>query len=161
MLHVDVESILQNTDAFKILEEGGHPTEFFAHLNISVAHHVTLYHEHDGYKTAFDIACTKALSILRAYGRELFAPTAEKEAKPYDDILALEHKQTKKRTRLNEEFNIYKHYIEDLESYMPAIKKLKTEAFVPSTPEDERTFYVTFAPSTKPDEDHGATNPST
>lgn len=163
MLHVDVETILQNTEAFGILESGGHPTEFFAHLNISIEHHVTMYQEHDDYKTAFDIALTKAISVLKAYARDLFAPKTEAQSTPYDEICAMEKTQRKK-SKLSEEFNIYKHYIEDLESYMPVIKRMKTET--PEKPplnKDDATFMLCYTASSKPQESpiHATLNTST
>jgi hypothetical protein len=162
MIHVDVESVLQNTEAFRILEEGGHPTEFFAHLNMSIEHHVTLYKESEDYKTAFDVACTKALSILKAYARELFTGPRDEVRTAYEEICDME-KRVKKKSKLSEEFNIYKHYVEDLEAYMPAIKTLKADIPAPPPPLKDQAFLVSFTPSAKPTETvpHAATNPST
>lgn len=138
MSNIDIESILQNTRAFKILEDGGHPLECIAELGISLQDHLELYNTSTEYRNKFEIASTLALSIWRAYGREMIVASQDEERTPYDDFNDIAHgrkKQNKKAAA--DEFQAYKYAVEDLESYIPAIRSLKSGAYyIPQAKED-------------------------
>lgn len=140
MSNIDTESILKNTRAFKILDDGGHPLEFLTELGMSLQQHLTLYNTSVEYRDAFDRGCTASMCNLIVYGRAFFMPQEDEEdnrttTEQFQDIAHGRRRQHKRVS--NDAWNAYKHAVEDLESYMPSVKQLKAgDYFIPQTQED-------------------------
>lgn len=141
MSNIDTESILHNTRAFKILEDGGHPLEFLTELGLSLQQHLGLYNTSIEYRDAFDKGCTAAMCNLIMYGRAFFMPSDDDDqdyrstTEQFQDIAHGRRRQQKRVS--NDAFQAYKHAVEDLERYMPCVKQLRSgDYYIPQAQED-------------------------